>query len=355
MFLDLSDAFMGSSLSQWFLAATWIIGSILLSKIIYWFIGKFVLAITSKTNTRLDDILINAIKKPMLFAIILIGFYVGLNKLTLNDSAQEWISKIYTALITINVTWFLSRIIGALLDEYILPLTKKTNSDLDDQLFPILKRCVTWAIWIIGLIVALNNVGYDVSAMLAGLGIGGLALAMAAQDSVSNFFGGFTIFTDRPFQLGDRIRLNGFDGNVSDIGMRSFRLKTLDGTEVIIPNSKATDSIVENVTRASAKKLKLELGLTYDTTPEKMELAIKILEDIANAEQDTAREDLPAHAYFTTYGDFSLGILLVYYIRNEADYYGTQSKINMEILKRFNENELSFAFPTQTIEMFKKN
>ncbi len=244
------------------------------------------------------------------------------------------------------VTWFIARLLEALIDEYLTPIVKKSESDIDDQLLPVARKAIKYAIWILGIIIALNNAGFNVGAVLAGLGIGGLALAMAAKDTVANFFGGFTIFTDKPFVLGDRIKVAGYDGFVQEVGLRSTRIKTLAGTILTVPNMKFTDNIVENVTLEPSRKVTLNLGLTYDTPEDKIQLAIDILKDII-ANTEGAEDNVPVG--FNSFGDFSLGIIFIYYIKKEADILQVQTDVNMQILKRFNENKLEFAFPTQSI------
>lgn len=160
-------------------------------------------------------------------------------------------------------------------------------------------------------VIGLNNAGYDVAALLAGLGIGGLAMAMAAKDTVANIFGGFTIFTDQPFRVGDRIKAAGYDGEVQEIGVRSTRLKTLEGRIVTIPNSQIADSPVENVSCEPSRKVTLNLGLTYDTTPEGMAKAMVILDEI-NAEHPNTEDN--AKVFFNAFGDFAMNIQYIYYI-----------------------------------------
>ena len=343
----------GNTFGQWAVAILYLAGAFVLAKGMYWFIRKFVKRIAKNTKTKLDDILVDMFEEPFIFAIALFGSYLAVNKLTLSEFINGWVSKIYTFLVIINVTWFIARTIISLMDNYLRP--KMQNSkEMDRQVFPILRKSVATFIWGVGVVMALNNAGYDITAMIAGLGIGGLALAMAAQDSVSNFFGGFTIFTDHPFKAGDRISINGHAGTVCEIGMRSFRLKTYDKTEIVIPNSQVTNSIIENISRAPAKKIILELGLTYDTPPEKMEEAKKILKEIAIANQYV----MTPETYFLTFGDFSLGIRFIYYIKHkvdniEVDKLQVQDDMNMEILRRFNAAGLNFAFPSQTVYMGK--
>jgi MscS family membrane protein len=169
---------------------------------------------------------------------------------------------------------------------------------------------------------------------------------MAAKDTVSNVFGGFTIFTDQPFKINDRIKIAGFDGTVVEIGVRSTRLKNLEGRIVTIPNAKFADAPVENVSLEPSRKVKLDLGLTYAMSAEQMQAGMDLLQTI-NAENEHTEEN-PVIS-FNGFGDFAMNIMFIYYIKKGEDIAATQSEINMEILKRFNKAGLEFAFPTQTI------
>jgi len=249
-------------------------------------------------------------------------------------------------LVFISIAWIITRLLDSLCKQYLVPLVEESETDLDDQLLPVVSKGIKVIIWIVAIIMALNNAGYNVGALLAGLGIGGLAFAMAAKDTVSNIFGGFTIFTDKPFKLGDRIKISGHDGTVEEIGIRSTRIRTVAGRIVTIPNSKFSHNPVENISAEPSRKIVLNLGLTYDTTPQKMQKAMKILESIAKKNKNLEEKVLIS---FNHFGDFSLGILFIYYIKDGRDKLQTQTDINMNILTQFNENKLDFAFPSQTI------
>ena len=201
-------------------------------------------------------------------------------------------------------------------------------------------------VWAMAVVIGLNNAGYDVGALIAGLGIGGLAFALAAQDSVANLFGGLTVFFDKPFTINDRIQISGFDGYVTEVGIRSTRVKTLAGRIVTIPNKEFTASIVENVSSEPSRKVVQTLGLTYDMDEAKMERAIQVLTDLHAENIDTSDDKVIT---FTSFGDFSLNILFIYYIKKESDIMETQSEMNLQILKRFAAEGLDFAFPSQTI------
>lgn len=338
--------FYNNTVGDWGIALLIIIASIVIGKILYWVCGNIIKKLTQKTKTKLDDIIIDMVEEPIVFALTIAGLWYGIETLYFTPAALEWIDKVFYVLITINITWLVARLLDAIIVEYIVPLTEKTESDLDDQIMPIVRKGLRTAIWIIGVIVALNNAGYDVGALIAGLGIGGLALAMAAKDSVANIFGGVMVFTDKPFKVGDRIKIGGFDGIIVEIGIRSSRLKTLEGRMVTIPNSKFTGEMVENVSVEPSRKIVLKLGLTYDMTPEQLELAMQLLKDISTNNNNIEENVIIG---FNEFGDFALGITYIYYIKKDADIMATQTEINLSILKEFNKNNLEMAFPTQTI------
>ena len=342
----LSGTFYGNSVSEWATSLLIIVGTVVVGKALYWVVSKSARLLTSKTKTQLDDIIIDMIEEPIVFALMTGGIWYGLSRLTLPELATRWIDAGVHGLVVLSVTWMIARLFDALFVHYLVPLADKSENTLDDQLLPIVRRGARFFVWAIGIIVALNNAGYDVGAVLAGLGIGGLALAMAARDTVANIFGGFTIFTDRPFTIHDRIRVSGIDGTVEEIGVRSTRIRTLAGTLVTMPNSAFSDSAVENVTAEPSRKVTLKLGLTYDTTPEGMEQGLQILRDIV-AENDDLEDNVVAG--FTEYGDFAMTLLFIYYISPGADIVGAQTEVNLAILRRFSDAGLEFAFPTQTL------
>ena len=343
-FLD--KTFYGNTIEQWGIALLYIMAAIVLGKILYWLFKNVVKKFTAKTKTKLDDILVDMIEEPIVMAIALVGFWMGLSELNFGDGVTDFIFKAFYAAVTINVTWFIARLLDALIEEYVVPLTAKTESDFDDQILPVVRKGLRSIIWILGIIVALNNAGYDVGALIAGLGIGGLALAMAAKDSVSNIFGGIMVFTDKPFKVGDRIKIGGFDGTITEIGLRSSRMKTLEGRMVTIPNATFTGSMVENVSSEPSRKVVLNLGLVYDSTPDQVQLALTLLRNIA-AQNNDIEENVSLS--FNAFNDSSLGILFVYYIKKESDILQTQTDINLAIHGSFVDKGLEMAFPTQTI------
>ena len=342
----LAREFYHNTITDWGISLLIILGAVIAGKILYWVFGNVIKKLTNKTKTKIDDIIVDMIEEPVVLALTIAGLWYGLHRLDFPQEWYEWMGKVYHILIAINITWLVARLVDAIIEEYIVPLTQKTESDFDDQIVPVVRKGLKSTIWALGIIVALNNAGYDVTALIAGLGIGGLALAMAAKDSVSNIFGGLMIFTDKPFKVGDRIKINGFDGTISEVGLRASRMRTLEGRLVTIPNALFTGNMVENVSEEPTRKVVLNLGLTYDMNAEQMEKGIALLKEIGTNNNDINDEFLVS---FNAFGDFALGILFIYYIKKDSDILDTQTAMNLEILRKFGKNGLDMAFPTQTI------
>ncbi len=347
----LSTVILGNSIQQLLIAVAYIVGGFFVAKIIFFILKKIIKGFVSKSKSQLDDIIFTTMHRPLLIGIVVIGFYLGVEQLSIGDKLRSVNDKLYHIIIILMITWFLVRLIKALIDQYVKSIVLKTESTYDDQLMPVIKQLVFVAVWSMGIIISLNYAGYNVSALVAGLGIGGLAFALAAKDYIENIFGGMSVFTDKPFQTKDRIRIDGFDGTVEEIGIRRSRIRTLGGTLVTIPNAKFIHNSVENVALELTRKIVLQLGLTYDTSSDKMEMALEILRDINAANQELVTEE--AVTFFAGFGASSLDITFIYYIRKGADIAKTQSVMNLEILKRFEVAGLEFAFPTQTVHLAK--
>ena len=342
----LTGELLGNSGEAWLIALFLAIGSVIGARVLYWIFARISRRLARRTKTALDDIILDMIEEPIAVMLSFIGIRFALGTLSFPEGLQTWIGYVFNVVMILAAAWLISRLFDALFKQYVVTWAEKSDTDLDDQLLPIVHKVANVVIWSVALVIALDNAGYDVGALVAGLGIGGLAFAMAARDTIANVFGGFTIFADKPLTLNDRVRIAGYDGSVREIGLRSTRIETLDGTVVTVPNSKFADSPVENVSLEPSRKVIVKLGLVYDTSPEEMDKAIELLKGIAADSPNLEEKVIVA---FTEFGDFSLNVLLIYYITKGADILETQSAINRAILAQFNENGLEFAFPTQTL------
>jgi MscS family membrane protein len=318
------------------------------TKIVYWVLSNILRKLTAKTKTNLDDVLIDKLEKPIRYSILIIGYWIAIHYIYIeNEGVMNFLEAVASIAAVLTLTSITSRVFDALVTEVVQPMVEKTEGGADNYILPIISKAVKGIIWTFGIIIGLDNIGFDITAMIAGLGIGGLALALAAQDSVKNIFAGIMIFLDKPFKIKDRIQIEGFDGVVEEVGLRSTRIRTLDGRIVTIPNSTFTDNSVVNVTSQPALKIVLNLGLTYDTDEAGMQKGVDILRQIVADNSEILEEDCSAG--FKDFGDFSLGILFIYYVKPEAHWLDSQNTISKEVLARFTAAGLDFAFPTQTL------
>ncbi|RLA73130.1 MAG: mechanosensitive ion channel family protein, partial [Epsilonproteobacteria bacterium] len=198
-----SKAYYNNTILEWTIALVLIVATVIFAKIIYLAVGSFLKKLTKKTKNEFDDLLVDMLEEPIVFALIILGVWYSLQTLNLSTAAEEIIGRAYYILIIFDAAWMLTRLMDAVVEKYVRPFVTKTDSKLDDQLLPLLRKGIKVSIWVIAILVALNNAGYNVGALLASLGIGGLAFALAAKDTIANLFGSFTIFIDKPFEVGD--------------------------------------------------------------------------------------------------------------------------------------------------------
>ncbi len=232
---------------------------------------------------------------------------------------------------------------------YLNKATQQTDNTLDDQLMPVLNRIAQIIIWAIGIIYILDSLDVNVTALLAGISIGGLAIALAAQDTVKNFFGSIMIFLDRPFQIGDAISFNGIDGSVEEVGVRSTRIRTFANSVVYVPNGKLADSIVDNMGLRQFRRFKTDIGITYDTSPKKIDLFIKGIRHILANHPHTRKDNFEVH--LNSFGASSINILVYCFI--DTAEWAVELKSRHDILYAIiflaEELGVSFAFPSQSL------
>ncbi len=342
----LEQVFLGNLLSDWAIALAWAFGGVVFGKLIFRWISNRMRRVAAKTASDLDDLILERIEGPLALGAVLLGFWLGYGHLHFGEQVDQFMDNAFSVSIALVLTWMFARLTDSLVGSTLTKRGEKSDSSMLAQMAPILRKTSRSTVWVLGIIMAMTNAGYDVAALLAGVGIGGLALGLAAKDFVGNIFGGITVFIDKPFVVGDRVQVAGVDGIVAEIGIRSTRVNTLAGRMVTIPNHKFTDSVVENVTAEPTRKVRLELGLTYDTTPERMEEALAIVRRIVEKHIGTKNDTI---IWFSAFGDFSLKISAIYYVRKEADVCLTPGAVNIEVLRQFKEAGLDFAFPTQTL------
>ena len=335
----------GNTLESWGISILIILGAVVVVKLISLFSRKVLKPFITRTPNHLDNVIYYSLESPIKFAVMLLGIWIAIHRLVYPDNFVKTIDNAYRILIVLDITWVFARLIGGLLEIYL----GKESTGQTHKMMPIIKRTALVLVWIIGIVMALSNIGVNISALLGTLGIGGIAFALAAQDTVKNIFGAFTIFTDKPFNIGDTIRVDNFEGTVIDVGARSTKIMDYDKRIITFPNYKITDANIINISSEPMRRVVLNLGLTYDTTPEKMKEALDILKAIPGRVENVSSNPSDTTAVFTNYADSALVIMYIYFIEKQGDILGVTSNMNMEILSSFNKAGLEFAFPTQTV------
>jgi MscS family membrane protein len=303
---------------------------------------------TKTTPTRSDDRILTAVQGPASAIVLVLGLFISLTILELPPEIDRFVLLAFKAGILVVVFWGFMRAIDVVADV----LTEiATEKELGIATFsPLLKKTARFFFIVIGVILIVQNLGYSVGSLLAGLGIGGLAVALAAQDSIANFFGSVVVAMDRPMRVGDFVKISGFTGTIEEVGLRSTRMRTREKTLVTIPNKMMANEIIENFSAISRRRIDQTLGVTYETEPGQMEGILddlrKLLKEddgIDQAEQQIVR--------FNAFGSSSLDILVVYFATtNEfAAALEVRERLNLKMMRAVLARGLSFAFPTQTL------
>lgn len=257
-------------------------------------------------------------------------------------------------LFTIAVTYTAYRFV-AVPDRWLQRRSGITRSKLDDMLIPAMRRSLRVTVMVLGIVqIATLLSGKSMSSLLAGLGIGGLAFALAAQDTLKNFFGSLVLLADRPFELGDRIVVDDYDGTIEEVGFRSTRIRTLDGHLVTIPNGIMVNENIRNVSARPNIRRIMRIGITYDTPIPKIRRAKEIIEDLLT-DHEGMDPELPPKVYLSEFRDSALEIFVVFWYSPPEywNYMAFSEKLHLEILKRFNRAGIEFAFPSQTVYLEK--
>lgn len=295
-------------------------------------------------------VVLRAIERSIGPVLFVAGLRVGLFFLLLPE-AVEGLARALLSILFILASSYVIYCLVDVVDHWLSSFSKETESKLDDMLSPVVRKSLRVTIVILALVqVATILSDKPITSILAGLGVGGLALALAAQDTIKNFFGSFVLFVDKPFEMGDRIVVGGADGPVEEVGLRSTRIRNLDGHLITIPNGELAHKEIRNISKRPYLKRTANITITYDTPPEKVERAVEIIKSLLE-NHEGMNPDFPPRVVFNEFLDAALNILVIYWY-TPPDHWAFQAfneRINLEILRRFNEEGIEFAFPTQTL------
>ncbi len=322
-------------------------------------IAWYVLEVLSKRlkedeERQLLSIVLDSLAKPASLFIFFLSLRFGLLYLivgrTETDPVVKAIGTANNVLFAVAVAYTVYRLVD-LVDYYLSHWAAGTDSKIDDMIAPLVRKSLRITVVIVGVLFIIQNISTaSLASVVTGLGVGGLAVALAAQDSLKNLFGSLIILFDKPFRVGDRVVLGGHDGPVEEVGFRSTKIRTLEGHVVTVPNDQVANTMVQNIGRRPYIRRLSNITITYDTPPDKVERAVEILKDILENHEGMDPE-FPPRIYFNDFNDASLNIIMIYWYQPPAywDFLAFNEKVNMQILQRFNAEGIDFAFPTQTI------
>lgn len=353
--------FFGLSLTQ-ILVFTGILFLILfMAKILSLVVFKFLRKSAEKTGTDFDDNIIEAIQKPVIWLFYVASTYFALLFLGLKDTdipLKTFADGTAKTLIAVLITWLVLRLV----DVFDAFLTERLNREKEQKrkdllifyFFPLVKRALKLAIAFVAIILIIQNWGYSVTSLIAGFGITGIAVGFAAKESISNVFGSIFIVADHVYKPGDWIIVdrsisNGdAEGFVEDISLRSTKIRAFDNTLIIIPNSEMANATIKNVSAHKKRRIYEFIDITYDTPPEKVELAVEICRKIV---RDHPEMEDYQQIHFNQFGAFSLKIMLYVFTKtiDWSEYLRIRQEIFLSIFREFNQHGIEFAFPTQTL------
>lgn len=353
----------GNALWRFGLMLIVILLSLATGRIVQFITNRYANRLTEKKGDNPTTLLLKALANPIYVAIFAAGIFICKTPLYFNDEMgirlvleDSW-TKIAHVIAAIAVAYALYRLVDVA-EYYLNRLVGKTETKLDDMLVPILRKTLRVTILIIAILLISEHIlGTNVKSLLLSAGVGGIAIALAAKDTIANFFGSITIFADRPFHIGDLVNIDEHLGPVEEVGFRSSRIRTLNGHLVTIPNSIIANTTIENVGQRPFIRRTSNITITYDSGHTKAIKAVdiikEVLAEVPEVNKDT--EKLP-RVYFSDFNDWSLNIYMSYWVKPPDYwlYHEVNERVNIEIMKRFEQAQIEFAFPSQTLYLKKE-
>jgi small-conductance mechanosensitive channel len=326
---------LGQPVTEYVVAAAIILGAVVVLQI-----AKRVLVARLKNQ---DSPAVRAVRRFLFPMLHIAALYAAVRTIDLPPDAARAAEVVFLILLS----WFLIRLTISLADRGINNYVERTRSAEEKNRIRPLLAVLNLVIWIVGVLFLLDNLGFQISTVVAGLGISGIAVALAAQAVLGDLFSYFVIFMDRPFEIGDFVIFGDVLGTIEKIGVKTTRLRSLGGEEIIVSNADLTSSRVRNYKRMEERRIVFGFGVLYETEPEKLRAIPDLVQEIA-ARQELVRFD---RAHFKSFGNSSLDFEVVYYVLSPdyTTYMNIQQAINLAIFEAFAEKGIGFAYPTTTV------
>ncbi len=344
----LSSTYLGNSGEKYVYFATLVIGLILLLKIFKIYVLSYLRKLAKLSKTNLDDAIVDFIDEIDWRIMLMVAIVISSRSLSLPELVEIGLGHGLIILLTYLAVRFVAKVVDYFLGVQI----QKTISDdknEDTTAVIVLGKIIKASVWLLAILFILSNLGMNITSLIAGLGVGGIAIAFALQNILEDLFSSFTIYFDKPFKKGDFIIVGNDMGTVKHIGIKTTRIQTLEGQELVISNRELTSSRINNYKRMQERRIVFSIGVIYNTSMEKLKEAKETICSVIKG-IDSTRLD---RVNFKKFGDSSLDFEVVYYLNTNDynKYMEIQEKINMEIKKSFDKRGIEFAFPTRTVFM----
>ena len=308
---------------------------------------------TGKDKSEVADWLVGLLHSPMRLLVFVLLLSFGLNFFVWPEWLERWIRGSFKVILAVSLTYLGLKVVDVLARYWRGKLAQRMDKSFNDVLVPMVSKSIKAFIVIMAVLVTLDNLNFNIRTLLAGVSIGGLAFGLAAQDTVGNLFGAVAVFLDKPFKIGDRIKLGEVDGVVEEMGLRSTRIRNLDGHLITVPNKTMGNSTITNITRRPNIKTVMNIGVTYDTPAGKLRQALDILAEVYKKHPETHDVIIG----FNQFADSSLNINVIHWWKTVDFklYMAGMQEMNLEIKRRFDESKISFAFPSRTVYLRQDN
>jgi MscS family membrane protein len=345
----LKHRYLGNELWKYLFSLAYIFLAFYVSKFLDHLTRVWLKRLVEKTETKFDDLVLDLLNGPVKIIAFVILLRIGLDVFEWPPLVQSVLARGFTVIVAVTLTYTALKFVDLLLGFWHRRIANEADREFNEQLFPIVRKTLKVFVVVVAVLVTLANIGVNVTAAIASLSIGGLALGLAAQDTLANLFGAVAVFVDKPFRIGDRIKIDTVDGHVESIGLRSTRVRTLDGHLAAIPNKTVGASTIVNVTERPSIKTEMNISLAYDTPTAKVRLALRLIEEVYRAHART----LDLVVGFNKFGDSTLNIQVVHWWGGTdfKDYLAGIQEMNLTLKERFETEQIHFAFPTQTVHL----
>ena len=343
-------SYMGVEVWQFLVSFLFILLGFMLKKISDHVFENKIIPVSRKTRVDIDNLFIEALSKPFGVMILLCGISGALAILPLptKPDVNGFVFEVMKISFALDFLWLLFRLV-VMGVRYLVRIAERMDSKLDEQPLPLINRAAKVTIWIVSFVWILQLLGYNISILLTGLGIGGFTVALALRDTLANFFGSIFIFLDRPFTVGDLVKIKDVEGIVENVDFRSTRIRTCTATLVSIPNKTVANATIDNLSRLPRRRVSQTIGVTYSTDVSRMESAVREIRSIIEQDEGIDKERITVR--FSEFAKSSLNIMVVYFTIGVAfnEHFLIRERINLAIMRKLKELGVSIASPARFI------